>query len=68
MSVSSMVALGLLAGLGRCFFSFVFLGEAEFQNDQGWNSEVCTFLLGGCEGLCQCCSSLLGLCLLDLER
>ena len=55
--VSSMVVLGLRVDLGPCFCAFFFLGGAESQIGQGWNLVACIFLLGGCGGLCPCCSS-----------
>ena len=61
---SSMAALGLPVDLGPCFCASFFLGGVESQIGQGWNLVACTFLPGGCEELCLCCSSSLALFLL----
>ena len=68
MLASSMVVLALQVDAVLCFSASVSPEGAESQNVQGWSLVACIFLLGGCGGLCPCCSSLPALSLPGSER
>ena len=65
---SSMVVSALQVDSDLCFFASFSPEGVESQNVQGWSLVACIFLLGGCGGLCPCCSSLPALSLPGSER